>query len=31
LLAKGEAKDLEVSWRLVDGDGRPITLEEVET
>jgi hypothetical protein len=31
LLANGEAKDLGVSWRLVDGDGRPIMLEEVET
>jgi hypothetical protein len=31
LLAKGAAKELEVSWRLVDGDGRPITIAEVKS
>ena len=30
LLADGEAADLEVRWRLVDGAGRPISLEEPE-
>jgi hypothetical protein len=29
LLADGGAADLGVRWRLVDGEGRPITLEEV--
>jgi len=30
LLAAGDAPDLGVRWRLVDDDGRPITLEEIE-
>ena len=31
LLGQGEAADLGVRWRLVDGDGRPIKIEETKT
>ncbi|MGH2465368.1 MAG: hypothetical protein ACRDGI_07900, partial [Candidatus Limnocylindrales bacterium] len=31
VLVAGDAADLGVRWRLVDDDGRPITLEEVES
>jgi len=31
LLGQGEAVDLGVRWRLIDGDGRPIKIEEINT